>query len=115
LPICILIVAHSSSMQAAQRPTFPGPGAPPHVGQVSPAAALTALAGVAWGVSSSGAGVSHMDMLCSSRASCRRLGGLRCGLGRGARGRIDDVLDAPDAPDSEGKDHVAEEPDEINA
>jgi len=40
-PICALIAAHSSSMHAAQRPIAPGPAAPPHVGQVSPAAALS--------------------------------------------------------------------------
>jgi len=73
-----------------------------HVGQVAPDAVPVtdaipaAVAGIAWGESSPGTGVSHLDMLCSSRASYRRSGCPRRSLGRGARGRLDDVLDAPD-------------------
>jgi hypothetical protein len=89
---------------------------PPHVGQVSSAAAAgpgaaapsaAALTGVVRAMSSPPAGparisgVSHMDILCSSRASRRRSGCLCRGLGWGARGRIDDVRDALDAPGTE--------------
>ncbi len=51
-----------------------------------------------WGVSSPCVGASHTDMMHSSRAPCRRSGGPRRGLGRGARDRLDDVRDARDAP-----------------
>ena len=61
-------MAHSSSTQAAQRPVLPGPGAPPHVGQVSPAAApglgAAALPGVVramWSPPAGPAGVSDIS------------------------------------------------------
>ncbi len=47
------------------------------------------------------ADVSHRDMVCSSRVLSRDLGCLCGGRGRDARGRIDDVRYALDAPDSE--------------
>jgi len=60
-PIAALIVVRSSSMQAAQRPVLPDPGARPHGGHMLLAAALAALTGVVWGVSSPSSGVSHLD------------------------------------------------------
>ncbi len=92
-----------------------GPARPWHTParwQVSPAGAprlgAAVLIGVVRAMSSPPAGpagvsgVSHMDMLCSSRASCRCSRCPRRGLGWDARGGINDVLDAPDALDTEG-------------
>ena len=88
-----------SARQAAQRPVLPGPGARPHVAWgVLLAAALAALTGAVWGVSSPSSGVAHLDRMRSSRASCRRAGCPRHSVGGGARSGIDDVLDTPDAP-----------------
>jgi len=56
-----------------------------------------ALVGVAWGHVLAGHRCLPYGHLCSSRLSGRRSGCPRCGVSGGARGQIDDVLDARDA------------------